>query len=57
MADVTLVQVRFQDHERDALDRYRRQQVNPPSRPQAIRELLKNVLRKQPASSAGEARA
>ena len=35
----TPVQVRFPDEELSALDRYRREQRNPPSRAQAIREL------------------
>jgi hypothetical protein len=39
MSAITLIQIRFHDAERDALDNYRRQQLNPPSRAQAAREL------------------
>jgi hypothetical protein len=31
MSAITLIQIRFHDAERDALDNYRRQQLNPPS--------------------------
>ena len=44
MLQVTLVQIRFQEDERDALDSYRRQQPNPPSRAQAARELIRRAL-------------
>jgi hypothetical protein len=44
MSDVTLVQIRFRDDERDLLDTYRRQQTNPPSRAQAARELVCRAL-------------
>jgi metal-responsive CopG/Arc/MetJ family transcriptional regulator len=40
----TPVQVRFPGEELDALDRYRREQRNPPSRAQAIRELIHTGL-------------
>jgi hypothetical protein len=40
----TPVQVRFPDEELEALDGYRREQRNPPSRAQAIRELMRIVL-------------
>ena len=56
MSDVTLVQIRFRDDECDALDQYRRQQKNPPSRPQAIRDLLKNVLSARSDSAISEMR-
>jgi hypothetical protein len=36
----TPVQVRFEPAEREALDNYRRQQANPPSRAQAARDLI-----------------
>jgi len=36
----TPVQVRFDPAEREALDNYRRQQPNPPSRAQAARDLI-----------------
>jgi hypothetical protein len=44
MAAKTPVQVRFLDEERDALDNYRREQLNPPSRAQAARELIRHAL-------------
>jgi hypothetical protein len=47
----TPVQVRFPDEELSALDSYRREQRNPPSRAQAIRELTRAVLM---ASDAGD---
>jgi hypothetical protein len=37
----TPVQVRFSDEELNALDNYRCEQRNPPSRAQAIRELTR----------------
>jgi hypothetical protein len=40
----TPVQVRLQDDERDALDNYRREKANPPSRAQAARELMRRGL-------------
>jgi hypothetical protein len=57
MPDVTLVQIRFQDEERDALDSYRRQQTNPPSRAQAARDLIRFALDQRDASAGTEARA
>jgi hypothetical protein len=57
MSDLTLVQIRFQDAEREALDSYRRQQSNPPSRAQAARELILRALSDRPGSSNAEARA
>ena len=57
MADVTLVQLRIGDDERAALDSYRRQQSNPPSRPQAIRELLRRALGQRDDSTRSEMRA
>jgi hypothetical protein len=44
MSAITLIQIRFHDAERDALDNYRRQQLNPPSRAQAARELIHRAL-------------
>ena len=38
------VQVRFEDAEFEALDNYRRQQANPPSRAQAARDLIRLAL-------------
>jgi hypothetical protein len=39
MAAGTPVQVRLRDDELSALDRYRREKLNPPSRSRALREL------------------
>jgi hypothetical protein len=39
------VQVRLSDDERSALDNYRRQQDNPPSRRAAARQLLRRALK------------
>jgi hypothetical protein len=44
MAEKTPIQVLFQDDELAAIDEYRRMQSNPPTRPQAIRDVLRNVL-------------
>jgi hypothetical protein len=56
MSAITLIQIRFHDAERDALDSYRRQQPNPPSRAQAARELVRRALNDRPASPGMEAR-
>jgi hypothetical protein len=40
----TPIQVRFPAEELSSLDRYRREQRNPPSRPQALRELVRAGL-------------
>jgi hypothetical protein len=56
MADVTLVQIRFQDDERNALDNYRRAQPNPPSRARAAREIIRRALNEHPSSTWVEAR-
>jgi hypothetical protein len=54
MPAVTPIQVRLPDEERDALDNYRREQRNPPSRAQAARELIRRSLgERQNASAAG----
>jgi hypothetical protein len=57
MQDVTPIQIRFQSEELAALDSYRRSQLNPPTRPQAIRDLLRRVLDHGDASAGTEARA
>jgi hypothetical protein len=44
MSSATPVQVRLHDDERDALDKYRRQKSNPPTRAQAVRELIRQAL-------------
>jgi hypothetical protein len=44
ISDVTPVQIRFQDEELAALDSYRRDQLNPPSRAKAARELIRRAL-------------
>ena len=41
---ITPVQVRLREDEREALDQYRRQKLNPPTRAQAARELIRRVL-------------
>jgi hypothetical protein len=41
MSAGTPVQVRLQDEECEALDSYRREQSNPPSRAAAVRELIR----------------
>jgi hypothetical protein len=53
------VQVRLPDDELSALDSYRREKLNPPSRGRALRELARKALREKliecPArSSTGE---
>jgi hypothetical protein len=50
----TPVQVRLPDDERDALDCYRREQVNPPSRAQAARELIRRALNERFGSASTE---
>jgi hypothetical protein len=40
----TPVQVRLQDDELSALDRYRREKLNPPSRSRALRALARIAL-------------
>jgi hypothetical protein len=44
------IQVRLQSDERDALDRWRRQQPNPPTRSGALRELARAALRNSMSS-------
>jgi hypothetical protein len=44
MPAITPIQVRLPDDERAALDTYRRQQENPPSRAKAARELIRRAL-------------
>jgi hypothetical protein len=55
MHDVTPIQIRFQSTELAAIDSYRRSQLNPPSRPQAVREFLRRALDHEDSRS--EARA
>jgi hypothetical protein len=50
MSDVAFVQIRLHHEEREALDRYRREQLNPPSRPQAVLDLLRRALNRSDAS-------
>jgi hypothetical protein len=38
------IQIRFDLDELAAIDSYRRTQANPPTRPQAIRDLLRHAL-------------
>jgi hypothetical protein len=51
----TPVQVRLQDQELDAVDRYRREKSNPPSRAQAARELIRDALNRRAGSAGAEA--
>jgi hypothetical protein len=53
----TPVQVRLQDDERDALDQYRREFLNPPSRGQAARDLIRRALNERGTIDGAEARA
>jgi len=56
MPAVTPIQVRLPDEERDALDAFRREHQNPPSRAQAVRQLIRRALHMSGQSSAAEAR-
>lgn len=53
---VTPIQVRLPDEERSALDTYRREQENPPSRAKAARELIRQALHERLNPIAAEAR-
>jgi hypothetical protein len=44
MSAGTAIQVRLPDEDREALDAWRRQQPNPPSRAQAVRALFRDAL-------------
>jgi hypothetical protein len=55
VAKITLVQVRFQDDERSALDNYRRRQENLPSRAEAARQLVRRALFESSDASAAAA--
>jgi hypothetical protein len=50
MATRTLVQASFGPDETSDLDRYRRQQTNPPTRARAVHDLALAALRSLPAS-------
>jgi hypothetical protein len=50
MSANTPVQVRLPQEELDALDSYRRNQLNPPSRGRALRELASAALRSSVSS-------
>jgi hypothetical protein len=50
----TPVQVRFEPAEREALDNYRRQQPNPPSRAQAARDLIRRALSERAGTGSSE---
>jgi dihydroorotase-like cyclic amidohydrolase len=50
-AEKTPVQILFQDEELAAIDQYRRMQANPPTRPQAIRDVLRNALGRSDGSA------
>ena len=55
MPAITPIQVRLPDDERVALDTYRREQENPPSRAMAARELIRRALSERRNASIGEA--
>ncbi|MDR3420137.1 MAG: hypothetical protein P4L80_02665 [Xanthobacteraceae bacterium] len=57
MPAVTPIQVRLPDEERDALDAYRREQQNPPSRAKAAREIIRRALNETGALHRIEVRA
>jgi hypothetical protein len=42
------IQIRLPDKDCAALDQYRRSQANPPTRPEAIRSLLRKALAGDP---------
>jgi len=44
MPSGTPVQIRLDDTEREALDRYRREQNNPPTRARALRGLIRDAF-------------
>jgi len=44
MEDVTPIQILFQNDELAAIDAYRRNQSNPPTRPDAARKLIRYAL-------------
>jgi hypothetical protein len=50
MSTGTPIQVRLQSEELDALDRYRREKPNPPTRGKALRELARAALRSSTSS-------
>jgi hypothetical protein len=54
MAPKTPVQIRLPDEERNALDNYRREKLNPPSRAEAARELIRSALAQRTGSCAAE---
>jgi hypothetical protein len=55
MSAISPIQIRLPDEERDALDAFRREQKNPPSRAQAAHQLILRALhpgnRTQPAEA------
>lgn len=56
MVAVTPIQIRLPDDELDALDAFRREQQNPPSRAQAARELIRRAIHKNERSIGAEVR-
>ncbi len=52
MQTVTPIQIRLQIVELAAIDSYRRTRTNPPSRPHAIRKLLRQALGERFGSAA-----
>jgi hypothetical protein len=57
MVEKTPVQILLQDDELAAIDAYRRTQPTPPTRPQAIRDVLRNALSRASVSGAEVERA
>jgi hypothetical protein len=55
MPAATPVQVRLFDEERNALDKYRREHLNPPSRARAARQLICWALSEHTGSASSEA--
>jgi hypothetical protein len=51
MAEAIAVQVRLACAERIALDEFRRRQENPPSRPAAVRKLMRRALQVEGATA------
>jgi hypothetical protein len=57
MVEKTPIQILLQNDELAAIDAYRRTQPNPPTRPQAIRDVLRNALSHASAPGAESDRA
>jgi hypothetical protein len=53
MATVTYLQLRLHDTDLAALDKYRREHLNPPTRPQAALDLVRSTLSGRAAATTG----